>query len=392
MYLFVLVISSLTFQAQKDNSKLDLLVIINADNKPEVNLNNSPVLFLGVAGVLVSEAINDASNAKNSKKLQEILVGFESYKVKHATLIKDNLLKNNSKLNITVFNRSEASKYYDSDLKLNFDSLKKDGWKNILLIDETIGYLRIDKKKDLFNLSIGATVQVYDINEKKSIYKEALPVNDISKKFTIDDILSNKNLLLDNYESLYPKLDYNLYFGLLRKDVFSKMAKIQGVESNFPSFKDALKEYEGKFDYNHFIPDGWKKFDTKNHYLKVSAPKSDKSIIAITTDVDLAIQEFGQGGLDIEEYIALRISRMREIGLDVDSITEAPEMNVGEGWKIYSIKHPVKGRSILLNKKVNNEYFINHEIALLNDDYLQLFAKHKAEIEKLIANSVLIVK
>ncbi|MCL9804577.1 hypothetical protein NAT51_03530 [Flavobacterium amniphilum] len=386
---------SLTFSqflaAQNNEGKMKLLVIVNAENNLKVNLNKSPFLYGGILGVLIAQGIADEANERKSVELQKLMTDFVDYRFKHASTIKENLMNKNSMLDITAFNKRDVAKYFDAKAKLNFDQLKADGWKNVLLINEYLGYFRSDKKDNKFSVCAASEVTAYDVAKEKSLGKVEASKLKGDVLFSEEEISSQKNILIDNYAALYPGLDLNMYFRLLGKDLFNKMAITQGMEKEFPSVKNALSKYKKTFEVKFPEVDGWKKFATGNDYLFVNAPSKDKTIMAISSDVDLAIDELGQKDLDINEYVALRISRLKEANFEVDTVNEMPKLSIGNDWIAYMITHPNKGKSIIVHRKIDN-FFVSHEMVLLQQDYLTLFNKYKADIESYINNSYLISK
>lgn len=390
LFLLLTLFSSQFLSAQDDLGKMKLLVIINAENNLKVNLNNTPFIYGGLLGLLISNgAINDV-NERKSVELQKLMADFVDYRYKHVALVKENLTNKNNLLDITAFNKRDALKYFEGNSKLNFDKLKSEGWKNVLLVDEYLGYFRGDKKGNKYNIALSAIVTAYDVNKEKSVGK--VEASNLKKDilYSEEEIWTQKNILTENYVSLYSGLDLNLYFRLLGKDLFNKMAIAQGMENKFPSVKLALNKYKKTFDFKFPEVNGWKKFATSNDYLFVNAPNKDKTIMAITSDIDLAIDELGQKDLSLEEYTALRISRLNEANFEVDAVNEVPKLDIGADWISYMISHP-KGKSIIMHKKIDN-FFISHEVVLLQEDYLTLFNKYKTDIENIIKDSSLISK
>lgn len=380
-----------TTNSLSKNTKLKLLVIVNGENNLKVDLNNTPFVGGGLLGVLISQSVNNNLNEEKSKKLISLMEGFEEYKFKHASVIKSNFEKLNQSIDITVKNKNEVNNYFNDNSKLNFDNLKKDNWSSVIVIDEILGFLRENSSEGKFVIYSTSVIKAFDVEKKKNLEKIVLINKDGKKLYTIDEILSNKNILIDNYTSLYPNIDNKIYYRLLGRDVFHNFSKSQNLENSFPSVRKKLKEYAKKFELKFPEVDKWTSFNTNNDFSFINAPRKDKANIAIVTNIDLAIQELGQKDMSLEESSANNISSLGNAGFEIDLNSEKPKMNINSESIVYMVNLTEGGKSIFVDQKID-EYIISHQIVLVPKDYMPLFDKYKLDIEKFINETYLIQK
>lgn len=390
-FFFLVITLFFSTNSLSKNTKLKVLVIVNGENNLKVDLNNTPFVSGGLLGVLISQSVNNNLNEEKSKKLISLMEGFHEYKFKHASFIKSNFEKLNESIDITVKNKNEVNKYFNDNSKLNFDNLKQDNWASVIVIDEILGFLRENIKEDKFVIYSTSVVKAFDVEKKKTLEKIVLINKDAKKLYNIDEILSNKNILIDNYTSLYPNVDNTTYYRLLGRDVFHNFSKSQNLENSFPSVRKKLKEYAKKFELKFPEVDKWSSFNTANDFSFVNAPRKDKANIAIVTNIDLAIQELGQKDMTLEEFSANNISTLSNAGFEIDLNSEKPKLNINTENIVYMVNLTKGGKSIFVDLKVD-EYIISHQIVLVPKDYMTLFDKYKLDIEKFINETYLIQK
>lgn len=379
------------FKCIAQDNKLKVLVIVNGENDLKVDLNNEAFTAGGLLGVLISESINNNKEDEKSSKLKKLMSDFQEYKFKHVDFIKSNYQKFNESLDITAINRKDANKYFKENLKLDYDKLKQDNWKSVILIDEVLGFFREDLKNNKFYISLTSVVKAFDIENKKNLGKIILLNKNIKNLYGQDEILENKNILPENYTAIYPNVDQVAYYRLLGKDIFHTFSKSQKLESKFPSVKKKLKEYAKKFEVKFPSIEKWSSYPTLNDFAYVNAPRKDKMVMAISTTIDLAIDELGQKDMTLEEYSLNQMSNLKEANFEIDTKTEYPKLDVKQKHIAYMVTLPKGGKSIFIDQKID-EYFISNEIILAQNDYLTLLNKYKLDIEKFISETYLILK
>ncbi|WP_394759043.1 hypothetical protein [Flavobacterium sp.] len=395
IYLFlILLLSNYTIIGQ--NNKLKILVIVNGENKLRIELNNTPFVGGGLLGVLISKSAQDASNDRNSEELQKLLSDFTTYKSEHVNHIIEDFNSNNVNLDITCLNKKEALKYFSSpnDLKLDNNKLKTDGWENVILIDEELGYFRSEAKSNnnesLYHIFISANIIVYNtVNNKKiGTFKTVNLKRD--KSYNENEIKTNKTILPENYISIYKNINLSIYNRLLGGDFFHKMVKSENLNSSFPSVRTAVKKYAKSFEFKAPQIEGWREFPTGNDLLFIHAPRKDKTVFAITTEIDFAIEELGQKDLSTEEYASKTISRLNDSNFELNITDQLPSLNIGKEWIVYMVNVP-NGKSIIVQTKMDN-YFVSHHISLMKEDYKLLFNKYKTDIEDYLTKFILFEK
>ncbi|WP_136667094.1 hypothetical protein [Flavobacterium sp. H122] len=390
---YLILLAALFFYTNSisQNTKLKVLVIVNGENNLKVDLNNTPFTGGGLLGVLISQSVQNNLNDEKSKKLISLMDGFQEYKFKHADFIKSNYEKLNQSIDATVKNKNEVTKYFNDKSKLNFDTLKQDNWQSVIVIDETLGFFRENLKEDKFVIYLTSVINAFDVEKKKSLEKIVLLNKSPRKLYHIDEIFSDKNILKENYASLYPNVDNTTYYRLLGRDVFHNFSKSQKLEDSFHSVKKKLKEYSNKFELKLPEVDKWSSFNTNNSFSFVNAPRKDKANVALITSIELAIEELGQKDMTLEEFSANNISKLSNAGFEIDLNSEKPKMNINSENIVYIINLPKGGKSIFVDQKFD-EYIISREIVLVQKDYMTFFDKYKLDIEKYLNETYLITK
>ncbi len=388
---FALMLTIISINAQ--NNKLKILVIINGENNLRVELNKTPFTGGGILGVLISKGIQDESNDRNSEELHKLHKGFTEYKYKHAENISANMTSNNNNLEITSINKKDALKYFSSplDLKLDYEKLIEDGWKSVIVIDEKLGFFRSQvNNENKYNIYLSSEVFVYDIENKKKLGSFNTLNQKVDKVYNESEIKKDKSILPENYIHIYKNVDNSIYFRLLGSDYLHKMATNQNLINIFPSVKTALKKYSKSFVFTAPEIEGWRGFNSGNDLLFINAPRKDKTVFAITSEIDFAIEELGQKDLTSDEYAAIVIKRLIDRNLEINTTEEIPSLNINKDWIVYMINVP-NGKNIIIQKRINN-YFVTHYIAIVKEDYKLLINKYKSDIENFINNFTIFLK
>lgn len=378
------------------NDKLKVLVIVNGENPLRVELNNTPVTSGGVLGVLISASIMDASNNRNSEELQKLNADFTEYKFKHTDYVAEDFSAKNNNLDITCLNRKHAYRFFTSpkDFKLDYDKLLSEGWESVIVIDEELGFFRnvvtVNNSARNYYVYLSSEVYVFDVVNKKRLgsFKTLSFKND--KEYTEEAIKTDNTILSENYLPIYTIADRGIYNRLLGADYFHKLAKSQNLEAVFPSVKTALKKYTKSFKLTTPEINGWRSFPTNNDLLFINAPRKDKTIFSVNTEIDFAIEELGQKDLTTDEYAAITIKRLSEVNLKINTTEEIPTLAVGNQWVVYMVDVP-NGKNIVLQTRMD-DYFVSHYIVVLKEDYKELLNKYKTDVEYYINNTILFEK
>ncbi len=233
-------------------------------------------------------------------------------------------------------------------------------------------------------------LRLYDTKTKKRIIKEKIqgigPHTD-----DIDTALDSPEFFLKTYPSAVRALGFGLYWRLNGRNGLHSIAKNTPHAQAFPSIEALLKRQSALFDFDRPKLKGWRTPRTGTPYLFSNEPKKDKKQVAIVTDIDLLIKEFGQDFESLDPYIELRIDRLVEMGWDTSVVSEVPILNVDPEWISYGLPDPRGGTAIFLHRR-NNQYVTTHQIVVLDEDPVPLLTKYQQDIEGYINQSALRMK
>lgn len=378
--------------------QIELLVIIDDQEPLKVNLlrkgeamgtSLNPV----IGGILPGAILAGTISSRNEKYSQQLQESVGPYKKRHeylSTILKAGFDNETDKIKLTIRNIRESESMIN-DKKPNYKTLKKEGWNYVMLIREEAGFSTPSNNLGKLAVSSSLWVSVYDVTNKKRLFKGPF-TSFHSQVYEPEKVFEDKSIFLSNYPNVHVQ-GTQIYFRLSGQNVLHEMAKSYGLESEFPSVSKVLKEYKKKFDYEVHLPNGWKKLPSNNSYIYRNAPKKDRETVGIVTDIDLLIKPLGQNNLSLSEFVELRISRLQDMGYTIQPLDpEIEYLALDEDWVSYIIIHSSGVTSLGLHKIYENEYSVNHQLILLDDNYLDLLKKHKSGFEAYINQSKLVIK
>ena len=230
-------------------------------------------------------------------------------------------------------------------------------------------------------------MSVYDAKKKKRVLKEKLqglgdPISDINAA------VDTPEPFLAGYPQAVNRLAYATYWRLNGKDILHTIAKGTEHADEFVSVATVLADNAKRFTFDRPKLKGWKYRKSGTPYVFLAEPKKDRKQFAIVTDIDLLVEELGQPYEVLDDYLELRISRLEELGFDVASLQEIPDLGLSGEWTSYMIDNPNGGNSILLHRMVDN-FVVSHEVIVLQEDPNVLLTKYQADIVNYIDNASL---
>lgn len=397
-FVLALLLGLLFGGGQINAQKLDLLVVIDDTGPLTVNyLTKADAIAAGLntsvggllPGLILSRTVK-SRNEKFSERLQALVGDYGRREQFLRDMLSKSFANETDDISLTFLNITKAEQYRNNE-KPNYKSLKKGNWSFVMFVKENAGFTTPASHFGKLVVSSTLSISVYDVDNKKRIFKQ--PFTSLHHQvYEVDSALTDKTAFITNYPNIHV-LGSQIYFRLSGKDVLHQMAKTVGLESEFPSVKSVLNDYKRNFSYKAFIPKGWIKLPSNNDYIFRNAPKKDKAVVGIVSDIDLLIKPLGQYNLNISAFSEMRISRLQDMGFVVTPLDEKLKiLDLDEQWNSYMFANNNGGISIMFHNILNKEYTVNHQLILLGDNYLELLEKHKIEIEQYINQSELIVK
>lgn len=350
------------------------------------------IYFTGFIPVIASASAIEGRNAKNSKKLREIVGDY-----KRDDLFKECLdlaFKRDGNYFELVFpDENEPINNYYKNRILNYNTLINMGYQYALVINEKVsGYSTPSGQLGKLGAYCESEAMLFDIKNKDRIYAETIAMINLKNR-KVDEVLNDKNLFISDYPVAVQALCNMLYGNLFKNEKITGMAKAFGLENKFRPVAAILAEYRKKFEYNFMLPAGWKKFQTQSDYQFIHAPVKDSNFVAVSSEVDLLIDLFGQKVSNLNDYLDIHFRRLQSKGYPVETLLRYQDDNLKfkDQYDAYIIDDSRGGKNILLFRMEGKEFVCMHNIILLGD-YEKLLEKYKDDIMNIINSSKFVLK
>jgi len=378
-------------------TKIKLLVLLDTSSLPRVmHATGSDNVGLFWQNVFTETARISAAKTRNEEYTTRLQNAVGPYPERRQVSI-DQLTRAFSKFN-SVFELGfpapdQAATYLLGDMP-DFKKVVDGEWRFVLVLSEE--FCGLATQSGLADSLSAATIRKYELYDAASKTKLAHgKVNSAyAKYYSVDAALANREIFVTDYPEAVRLSSDALYGELNRKDALHQIAASVGLGDQVPAIGSILEAYAKRFKYSIELADGWRKprfpglihMKKANPYLLTVDPEQDVGKIGMTAMIDLLIDAFAQKVSTADEYASIYFQRLAEQGYNLESLKKYDGLSLREAWVPYIFDNTKSnGNNVTLFRKVGDDYLLVYEVWVIGG--MQIFEKHKAEIEYMVNNS-----
>ena len=176
-----------------------------------------------------------------------------------------------------------------------------------------------------------------------------------------------------------------IYGQLYKDNHLHTMARAAGLGDKVLPIGSVLEKYAGRFSYKFALPKGWEQVKMASEYSTVLQPKNkDKAQFGVTFTLDLLIEEFGQDVADVDEYIAIFLGKVANMGYNVESEKTFTPFKLDSEYRTHVVDRPGgAGNELMLFRRLSEDFVAIYTVVLLGD-FDGLLGKYRKDIEAII--------
>jgi len=267
---------------------------------------------------------------------------------------------------------------------IDFAKVQADGYPYVLTIHEQ--FAGMASAWAWSTLSAGSYVQfkLTDAATRKELAKGQ--TNSFAlRKQDFDAALRDRTAFITDYAAAVAQECIHIYGELYKQGQLHAMAEAHGLGKEVPDTAALLERYAKLFNYSFTLPSGWHQVAGSSKYQVFLEPTSaDRQKFGVNFTVDLLLEEFGQKVDDLNDYIRIAFSRMRDQGYDVDTAVPFDTLILNPPYTSFLIDRPKgTGKEAVLFRRLDGPFVISYHIVFL-DDFDGFSKKYGSDLQLLI--------
>jgi hypothetical protein len=208
------------------------------------------------------------------------------------------------------------------------------------------------------------------------------------RKLQFDPATTDRSLFTADYTAAVTQVCIHLYGELSRLGQLHAMAEAHGLGKEVPDVAALLAKYEKLFSCDFTLPKGWHQVAGPSKYqVSLEPVNADRAKFGVSFMMDLLVEEFGQKVDDLNEYIRIAFSRMRDQGYAVDTATPFDALALNPPYTAFLIDRPNgAGKEAVLFRRLDGPFVASYHIVFLAD-YDGFLKKYGPGLQSLINQS-----
>jgi len=371
---------------KEPETKIRILVLVDATKPLAVRYQTKGGVILGnlsatgLVPLLIDAAASSLETSKESQTLQQTVGKFDRRPVMEAGIAA--MFKASTPYFEAII--PEDPSVYSHGTAIDFNKAQADGYPYVLTIHEE--FAGMASAWAWGTLSAGSYVKfrLLDSATSKELAKGQTNAF-ASRTQKLDPALTDRTIFLTDYAAAVAQDCIHIYGELYKLGQLHSMAEAHSLGREVPDTAALLARYEKRFNCDFTLPKDWHQVAGPSKYQLFLEPKNaDRMKFGVNFQMDLLIEEFAQKVGDLDEYIRIVFSRLRDQGYDVDAAIPFNELALNPPYAAFLIDRPKgAGKEALLFRRLDDPFVVTYHLVFL-ENYDGFVKKYGQDLQSLI--------